>query len=44
MKTFGASAPVKEIQRKFDFEPDQVVMVAKDLLIRNQRSPACAAA
>ena len=24
MKTFGASAPLKELQRKFGFEPDQV--------------------
>jgi transketolase len=32
MKTFGASAPLKELQRKFGFEPDQVVAVAKVLL------------
>jgi transketolase len=32
MKTFGASAPLKELQKKFGFEPDQVVSVAKDLL------------
>ncbi len=44
MKTFGASAPLKELQRKFGFEPDQVVTVAKDLLARNQRSRAVAAA
>jgi transketolase len=44
MKTFGASAPLKELQRKFGFEPDQVVSVAKDLLVRNRRSPATAAA
>jgi transketolase len=44
MKTFGASAPLKELQRKFGFEPDQVVTIAKDLLVRNQRSPASAAA
>ena len=25
MKTFGASAPLKELQRKFGFEPEQVV-------------------
>jgi transketolase len=29
MKTFGASAPLKELQRKFGFEPDQVVAAAK---------------
>jgi transketolase len=44
MKTFGASAPLKELQRKFGFEPDQVVTVAKDLLARNQRDPASEAA
>jgi transketolase len=34
MKTFGASAPLKELQRKFGFEPDRVVDVAKELLRR----------
>lgn len=34
MKTFGASAPLKELQRKFGFEPDRVVAVAKELLKR----------
>jgi transketolase len=32
MKTFGASAPLKELQKKFGFEPAQVVAVAKSLL------------
>ena len=32
MKTFGASAPLKELQRKFGFEPDGVVAAAKQLL------------
>ena len=32
MKTFGASAPLKELQRKFGFEPDQVAAAAKELL------------
>jgi len=32
MKTFGASAPLKELQKKFGFEPDQVVAAAKQLL------------
>jgi transketolase len=44
MKTFGASAPLEELQRKFGFEPDQVVTVAKNLLVRNQRSHASVAA
>jgi transketolase len=34
MKTFGASAPLKELQRKFGFEADQVVAAAKALLGR----------
>ncbi len=32
MHTFGASAPLKELQKKFGFVPDQVVAVAKDVL------------
>jgi len=35
MKTFGASAPLKELQRHFGFEPDHVVATAKELLRRN---------
>ena len=34
MKTFGASAPLKELQRKFGFEPRRIVEVAKELLGR----------
>jgi transketolase len=29
MKTFGASAPLKELQRRFGFEPDNVVQAVK---------------
>ena len=32
MHTFGASAPLKELQKKFGFEPDQIVVAAKELL------------
>ena len=32
MKTFGASAPLKELQKKFGFEPERVVEVARELL------------
>jgi len=32
MKTFGASAPLKELQRKYGFEPDQVVAAVKQQL------------
>ena len=34
MKTFGASAPLKELQRKFGFEPGRIVEAAKELLSR----------
>jgi transketolase len=34
MKTFGASAPLKELQSKFGFEPDRVVAAAKEQLAR----------
>jgi transketolase len=32
MKTFGASAPLKELQTRFGFEPDHVAAAAKELL------------
>ena len=32
MTTFGASAPLKALQKKFGFEPDRVAAVAKELL------------
>ena len=32
MKTFGASAPLKELQKKFGFTPEAIIGVAKDLL------------
>ena len=34
METFGASAPLKELMKKFGFEPDNVVRVAKEVLGR----------
>jgi transketolase len=34
MKTFGASAPLKELQRKFGFEPERIVAAAKEMLGR----------
>jgi transketolase len=34
MHTFGASAPLKELQKKFGFEPDRVVAVAREFLGR----------
>ena len=35
MKTFGASAPLKELQRKFGFEPDHVIAAARKQLGRS---------
>ena len=32
MKTFGASAPLKELQKKFGFHPERVAATAKELL------------
>jgi transketolase len=32
MHTFGASAPLRELQKKFGFEPDQIVGAAKEQL------------
>jgi transketolase len=32
MRTFGASAPLKELQRHFGFEPDHVAAAARELL------------
>ena len=32
MKTFGASAPLKELQKRFGFEPQHLVATAKQLL------------
>jgi len=37
MKTFGASAPLKELQKKFGFEPEQVVAAAKEQLAKNSQ-------
>jgi transketolase len=34
MKTFGASAPLKELQKKFGFEPERIVAAAKEQLGR----------
>jgi transketolase len=34
MATFGASAPLKELQKKFGFEPENVIRVAKEQLGR----------
>ena len=36
MKTFGASAPLKELQKKFGFTPDNLLVTARELLSRKQ--------
>jgi transketolase len=36
MHTFGASAPLKELQKKFGFTPDAIVAAAKEELARAQ--------
>jgi transketolase len=36
MHTFGASAPLKELQRKFQFEPERVSEIVRELLARKE--------
>ena len=36
MNTFGASAPLKELQKKFGFTPDAVVAAAQDTIARSK--------
>ena len=38
MKTFGASAPLKELLRKYGFEPEHVTEVAKELLGKGKKT------
>lgn len=35
MRTFGASAPLKELQRKFGFEPGLVAAAAREQVSKN---------
>ena len=39
MRTFGASAPLKELQTKFGFAPDNIVAAAKAQLAKKVRRP-----
>jgi transketolase len=32
MKTFGASAPLEELQKKFGFQPERVAEIAQALV------------
>jgi transketolase len=36
MHTFGASAPLKELQKKFGFTPDAVVSAAKEEIAKSR--------
>ncbi len=36
MQTFGASAPLKELQKKFGFEPDRLAAAARKLVLREE--------
>jgi len=38
MHTFGASAPLKELQRKFGFEPERVTEIAIELVAKSGRT------
>ncbi|MEO5761654.1 MAG: transketolase, partial [Vicinamibacteria bacterium] len=38
MKTFGASAPLQELQKKFGFRLEDVIAAAKDQIAANKRS------
>jgi transketolase len=38
MKTFGASAPLKELQRKFGFEPERITEIARELVRKSRKS------
>ena len=37
MRAFGASAPLKELQKKFGFTPDHLMAAAKGQLVRHAR-------
>jgi transketolase len=37
MHTFGASAPLKELQKKFGFTPEQIVAAAKEQLSKSRK-------
>ena len=38
MHSFGASAPVKDVLKKFGFTPDKVLQAAKEQIARNRRT------
>ena len=36
METFGASAPLKELQKKFGFIPENVILAAKEQIAKRR--------
>jgi len=38
MRTFGASAPLKELQKKFGFSPDKIVEAARETIAQSKNS------
>jgi transketolase len=38
MKTFGASAPLKELLRKYGFEPERVTDVVREMLGKRKKN------
>ena len=36
MKTFGASAPLKELQKKFGFTPENIIVAAKEQIAKGR--------
>ena len=34
METFGASAPLKELQKKFGFTPENIILAAKEQIAK----------
>jgi transketolase len=36
METFGASAPLKELQKKFGFTPENIILVAKEQIAKTR--------
>ena len=39
MRTFGASAPLKALQKKFGFEPDLIAAAAEEVWRREKDTP-----
>jgi transketolase len=40
MKSFGASAPLKDLQKKFNFTPEAIVQAAKDQVAKHKAKEA----